>query len=210
MSCSVNKVLLIVDIQYDFLPGGALGVQDGDQIIPVINRVSPQFENIVVTQDWHPVDHISFANRHPGRQPFETVELAYGEQTLWPVHCVQGSAGADLARELDHGRAQLIIRKGHHRMIDSYSAFLEADRKTQTGLDGYLKSRGIDHLVIAGLATDFCVLWSALDAIAYGYKVDVLEDACRGIDLNGSVDKAWETMLAAGVRKLHSGVLLGG
>lgn len=210
MSVSMHKALLIVDIQNDFLPGGALAVQHADRVIPVINKVSPLFENIVVTQDWHPADHISFAQHHPGRQPFQTIQLDYGEQTLWPSHCVQATQGAELASDLDHERAQLIIRKGHHRMIDSYSTFLEADRRTQTGLDGYLRSRGIDHLVIGGLATDFCVFWSVLDALAYGYKVDVLEDACRGIDIDGSVAQAWEKMLAAGARVIQSDELLAG
>lgn len=210
MSVSMRKALLVVDIQNDFLPGGALGVQHGDQVVPVINKVSSRFENIIVTQDWHPDDHVSFAQHHPGRQPFETILLDYGEQTLWPSHCVQATRGAELAQDLDYRRAQLIIRKGHHRMIDSYSTFLEADRQTQTGLDGYLRSRGIDHLVIGGLATDFCVLWSVLDALTYGYKVDVLEDACRGIDLEGSVARAWKKMLAAGARRIHSDELLFG
>lgn len=199
----MNKVLLVVDIQNDFLPSGALGVAQGDHVISVINRVSPGFENLVLTQDFHPADHISFASQHPGRAPFETVQVSYGEQTLWPDHCVQGTRGAAFADELDTDRAQLIIRKGHHRMIDSYSAFLEADRTTQTGLAGYLQSRDLRHIVICGLATDYCVAASALDAVGFGFKVDVLAPACRGIDLNGSLEKAWADMSAAGIRRVQ-------
>ena len=199
----MNKVLLVVDIQNDFLPYGALGVAQGDHVISVINRVSPGFENLVLTQDFHPADHISFASQHPGRAPFETVQVSYGEQTLWPDHCVQGTRGAAFADELDTDRAQLIIRKGHHRMIDSYSAFLEADRTTQTGLAGYLQSRDLRHIVICGLATDYCVAASALDAVGFGFKVDVLAPACRGIDLNGSLEKAWADMSAAGIRRVQ-------
>ena len=201
-------VLIIVDAQYGFMPGGGLAVADGDAVVPVINRIAPRFANVVLTQDWHPADHISFAANHPGRAPFETITLPYGEQVLWPTHCVQGTRDAALHDELCVPQAQLIIRKGFHRDVDSYSAFMEADRGTSTGLAAYLKARGITTLYLCGLATDYCVAWSALDARAAGFEVAVVEDACRAIDLNGSLAKAWADMAAAGVARIDSDALL--
>ncbi len=197
-------VLIIVDAQYGFMPGGGLAVADGDAVVPVINRIAPRFANVVLTQDWHPADHISFAANHPGRAPFETITLPYGEQVLWPTHCVQGTHDAALHDELRVPQAQLIIRKGFHRDVDSYSAFMEADRRTSTGLAAYLKARGITKLYLCGLATDYCVAWSALDARAAGFEATVIEDACRAIDLNGSLEKAWADMAAAGVGRVQS------
>jgi nicotinamidase/pyrazinamidase len=191
-------------VQYDFVPGGALAVPQGDEVVPLINRLAARFANVVLTQDWHPRDHVSFATVHPGRESFQTIHLPYGEQVLWPPHCVQGTHGAALHAEMNVPHAQLVIRKGHHRDIDSYSAFLEADRKTTTGLAGYLRERGLTHLYVCGLATDFCVAWTALDARAAGFDVTLIEDACRAIDLQGSGAKAWREMTAAGVRKMGS------
>ena len=197
-------VLIIVDAQYGFMPGGGLAVADGDAIVPVINRIAPRFANVVLTQDWHPADHISFAANHPGRAPFETITLPYGEQVLWPTHCVQGTRDAALHEDLRVPQAQLIIRKGFHRDVDSYSAFMEADRRTSTGLSAYLKARGIGTLYLCGLATDYCVAWSAQDARAAGFEATVIEDACRAIDLNGSLARAWADMAAAGVGRVQS------
>ncbi|MEZ5606197.1 MAG: bifunctional nicotinamidase/pyrazinamidase [Burkholderiaceae bacterium] len=196
--------LLIVDAQYGFMPGGGLPVASGDAIVPVINRIAPRFANVVLTQDWHPRDHVSFAANHPGRQPFETIPLPYGEQVLWPVHCVQGTRDAALHDELRVDHAQLIVRKGFRRDVDSYSAFMEADRRTTTGLAAWLHARGIAQLTLCGLATDYCVAWSALDARAAGFEVTVVEDACRAIDLNGSLARAWADMAGAGVRRAPS------
>jgi nicotinamidase/pyrazinamidase len=193
--------LVVVDVQNDFMPGGALAVPGGDEVVPVINRLVARFEHLVLTQDWHPRRHISFASSHPGKRPFETIELAYGAQVLWPDHCVQGTSGAALHPDLDATKAELVIRKGHHAGIDSYSAFLEADRKTTTGLAGYLRERGFGKLYVCGLATDFCVAWSALDARAAGFEVTVIEDACRAIDLDGSLARAWSDMASAGVER---------
>ena len=196
--------LVVVDVQNDFMPGGALAVPRGDAVVPVINRLAARFENVVLTQDWHPRGHISFASSHPGKKPFETIELAYGTQVLWPEHCVQGTAGAALHSELSLTKAHLVIRKGHHAHIDSYSAFLEADRRTATGLAGYLRERQLDKLYVCGLATDFCVAWTALDARAAGFDTTVIEDACRAIDLDGSRAHAWKDMQAAGVERIDS------
>ena len=196
--------LIIIDAQYGFMPGGGLAVADGDAVVPVINRIAPRFANVVLTQDWHPADHISFAANHPGRAPFETITLPYGEQVLWPTHCVQGTRDAALHDELCVPQAQLIIRKGFHRDVDSYSAFMEADRRTSTGLSAYLKARGIGTLYLCGLATDYCVAWSAQDARAAGFEATVIEDACRAIDLNGSLARAWADMAAAGVGRVQS------
>ena len=193
--------LVVVDVQNDFVPGGALAVPRGDEIVPLVNRLAARFENVVLTQDWHPRGHISFASSHPGRKPFETIELAYGTQVLWPDHCVQGTAGAALHPELNVAKAQLVIRKGHHAGIDSYSAFLEADRTTPTGLAGYLRERNLDKLYVCGLATDFCVAWTALDARAAGFDTTVIEEACRAIDLDGSLARAWADLTAAGVKR---------
>jgi nicotinamidase/pyrazinamidase len=198
------QCLIVVDVQNDFCPGGALAVPKGDEVVPVINRFAARFDNVVFTQDWHPRGHASFASSHPGKKPFETVELPYGAQVLWPDHCVQGTRGAAFHEGLEPGKAQLVIRKGFHRDIDSYSAFLEADRKTTTGLAGYLKERGLKSLFVCGLATDFCVAWTALDARKAGFEVSVIEDACRAIDLEGSLKRAWAQMAAAGVKRINS------
>ncbi len=195
----------MVDVQNDFMPGGALAVTKGDEVVPLINRLAARFDNVVLTQDWHPRDHVSFASSHPGRNAFEKIQLPYGEQVLWPAHCVQASPGAAFHAELKIPHAQLVIRKGHHREIDSYSAFLEADRKTTTGLAGFLKEKGFKQLYLCGLATDFCVAWSALDARAAGFEATVIEDACRAIDLDGSLARARSDLEAAGVRRVRSG-----
>lgn len=202
-----HTALIIVDAQYGFMPGGGLPVADGDAIVPVINHIAPRFANVVLTQDWHPVDHVSFAANHPGRQPFETITLPYGEQVLWPVHCVQGTHDAALHEGLQVVHAQLIIRKGFRREVDSYSVFVEADRRTTTGLAAWLEARGITALYLCGLATDYCVAWSALDARAAGFEATVIEDACRAIDLNGSLARAWTDLAAAGVRRITSAQL---
>ena len=199
-----NTCLLIVDVQYGFMPGGGLPVAGGDAIVPVINRIAPRFANAVLTQDWHPADHVSFAANHPGRQPFETIALPYGEQVLWPTHCVQGTRDAALHDQLRVPQAQLVIRKGFHKEVDSYSAFVEADRATTTGLAAYLQARGITRLYLCRLATDYCVAWSALDARAAGFEATVIEDACRAIDLDGSLARAWADMAAAGVQRCTS------
>lgn len=207
MSLGSNDLLLVIDVQVDFLPGGALAVPEGDAVVAPINRLIGVFSHVALTQDWHPPGHASFATSHPGRAPFETVRLAYGPQVLWPDHCVQGTPGAAFAPGLDTTRAELVIRKGHAAGIDSYSAFVEADRVTRTGLAGALRERGITRLFLCGLATDFCVAWSALDARAAGFEVTVIEDAVRGIDLDGSVARAWADMAAAGIGRIASGAL---
>lgn len=199
-----TDVLLVVDVQNCFIPGGSLAVNGGDEIVPIINRLVPAFRNVVLTQDWHTPGHISFASSHAGKKPFETVQLDYGTQVLWPDHCVQGTPGADLAPGLHVPQAQLIIRKGYRQQVDSYSAFLEADKKTHTGLAGYLKERGLKHVYLVGLATDFCVAWSALDARKLGFEATVIEDATRGIDAGGSMGKAWADMTGAGVKRVKS------
>ena len=201
--------LLVVDAQNGFMPGGGLPVADGDAIVPVINWLAPRFANIIVTQDWHPADHISFAANHPGRAPYETLELPYGTQVLWPTHCVQGTPDAALHADLQLERAQLILRKGFQRTVDSYSAFVEADRTTTTGLAAYLQARDIRRLWLCGLATDFCVAWSALDARAAGFEAHVVEDACRAIDLDGSLARAWNDMTSAGVHRVMSAAVKG-
>ena len=194
-----RDALIVVDVQNDFLPGGSLAVAGGNEIIAPIERLAQRFSNVVMTQDWHPGDHISFASNHPGKKPFETIELDYGTQVLWPDHCVIGTAGAAFAPSLNLPGAQLIIRKGFHRDVDSYSGFREADRQTSTGLAGYLRERDFDRVFVVGLATDFCVGWTALDARQAGFEAIVVEDACRAIDANGSLAKAWADMAAAGV-----------
>jgi nicotinamidase/pyrazinamidase len=199
-----DACLIVVDVQNDFMPGGALAVPRGDEIVPLVNRLAARFENVVLTQDWHPEGHASFASSHSGAKPFETVALAYGSQVLWPDHCVQETRGAAFHEALSVPHAQLVVRKGHHRDIDSYSAFLEADRKTPTGLAGYLRERGLKSLYVCGLATDFCVAWTALDARAAAFETTVIEDACRAIDLEGSLARAWREMDAAGVRRSGS------
>lgn len=190
--------LVLVDLQYDFMPGGALAVAGGDTLVPVANRLAERFAHVVVTQDWHPAGHSSFASQHPGHAPFESVEMTYGTQTLWPDHCVQGTAGAELHRDLVLDRADLILRKGHRSGIDSYSAFMENDHATPTGLAGFLRERGFRRLLFAGLATDFCVAWSVLDARKAGFEAVILTDACRAIDLGGTLDAAMADMRAAG------------
>ncbi|WP_265644365.1 bifunctional nicotinamidase/pyrazinamidase [Verminephrobacter aporrectodeae] len=202
-----RAVLIVVDVQNSFIPGGALPVARGDEVVPVVNRIATAFENVVITQDWHPPGHASFASAHAGKKPFDSTRLAYGQQVLWPDHCVQGSEDAALHRDLQLPQAQLILRKGFHPHVDSYSAFAEADRKTTTGLAGYLRQRGIRRVFVAGLATDFCVAWTALDARRLGFEVYVIEDACRAIDLDGSLSAAWKQMLARGVRRIQSGDL---
>jgi nicotinamidase/pyrazinamidase len=197
------SVLIVVDVQNCFI-GGTLAVPHGAEVVPVINRIAPAFQNVVLTQDWHPPGHVSFASSHPGRKPLETIRLAYGKQVLWPDHCVQGTADAALHPGLRIPQAELILRKGFHRDVDSYSAFTEADRRTPTGLRGYLKERGIRSVFVTGLATDFCVAWTALDARRAGLQTYVVEDACRGIDLNGSVASAWVAMTRLGVQRIQS------
>jgi nicotinamidase/pyrazinamidase len=199
-----TAALLVIDVQNCFLPGGSLAVKDGEQVVPVINKIARAFSNVVMTQDWHTPAHVSFASTHSGRKPFEVIDLAYGKQVLWPDHCVQGTEGAALSKDLSIPQAELIIRKGFHNDVDSYSAFAEADGKTSTGLAAYLKARGIDRVFVAGLATDFCVAWTALDARKAGFETYVVEDACRGIDTQGSLAKAWADMAAAGVTRIKS------
>lgn len=199
-----DSALIVVDVQNCFVPGGTLPVAKGDEVVPVINRIAPAFENVVVTQDWHTQAHASFASTYPGKKPFETTKLSYGQQVLWPDHCVQGTDDAALHKDLKVPQAQIILRKGFHQHVDSYSAFEEADRKTATGLAGYLKARGIKTVFVTGLATDFCVAWTALDARRLGFNTYVIEDACRGIDLNGSLDAAWKQMAAKGVKRIQS------
>ncbi len=194
-----NRLLLVVDLQNDFCPGGALAVAGGDEVVPVINKLSRRFSHVVLTQDWHCEDHLSFASSHPGKKPLDRVKLSYGEQTLWPDHCVERTPGAEFHPKLNLDHCELIVRKGYHRDIDSYSAFFENDRKTPTGLTGYLRERGLTRLFIAGLATDFCVAYTALDARRLGFEVTVIEAGCRGIDVDGSLAAAWRQMEEAGV-----------
>jgi nicotinamidase/pyrazinamidase len=204
---SATDCLVVVDVQNDFCPGGALAVPDGDAVVPAINVLSEKFAHRVLTQDWHPAGHLSFASSHPGKAPFSTTTLPYGEQVLWPDHCVQGSNGAAFHEGLDTLGAELIVRKGFRRDIDSYSAFYENDQQTATGLSGYLRTRGFQRLYLCGLATDFCVAYSALDARREGFDVVVLEDACRAIDLEGSLGNAWQQMSDAGVLRKQSAQL---
>ena len=204
-----HDVLLVIDMQVDFMPGGALAVDGGDAIVPLINRLAQNFTNVVLTQDWHPPGHASFASAHAGAKPFDTVAMPYGEQTLWPDHCVQGSRGAALREDLAIDRATLILRKGYRGAIDCYSAFVEADGKTPTGLAGFLGERKIDRVFACGLATDFCVASSALDARLRGFETFVIDDACRAIDANDSLELAWARMDAAQVVRIQSRELLG-
>ena len=194
-----DDALVVVDIQYDFLPGGSLAVTGGDEIIEPINALSRRFRNVIQTQDWHPAGHISFASSHPGLAPFQVVELPYGPQVLWPDHCVIGTRGAEFSVALDIPHVQTIIRKGYRETIDSYSGFRENDHKTQTGLAGYLRERGLKRLFICGLATDFCVAWTAEDGLAAGFETVVIEDATRAIDTGGSLEAAWKRMNEMGV-----------
>jgi nicotinamidase/pyrazinamidase len=203
-----NSVLIAVDVQNCFCSGGTLAVPDGEAVVPVINRLADAFDNIVITQDWHPRGHASFASSHPGKAPFDTIQMPYGPQTLWPDHAVQGTEDAALHRDLRLVGAQLIVRKGFHDGVDSYSAFEEADRTTTTGLAAALKARGITTVFVTGLATDFCVAWTALDAQRLGFRTVVIEDATRAIDLNGSLAAAWQQMAAAGVQRMQSAQLV--
>jgi len=191
--------LVVIDVQNDFCPGGALAVAGGDEILPVVNRLIATHEHVLLTQDWHPEGHSSFASQHDAKSPFDTVAMPYGEQTLWPDHCVQGTKGAEFHHALEWTKAELVIRKGFRRGIDSYSAFFENDQTTPTGLGGYLKERGIDQLKMVGLATDYCVAFSALDAARLGFGVTVVKEGCRAIDLGGSLAVMTERMRAAGV-----------
>src|SRR5262245_33883926 len=199
-----RDLLLVVDIQNDFCPGGALAVPRGGEVVPIINRIARRFEHVVLTQDWHPAGHRSFASSHSGRKPYDRIEVAYGAQILWPDHCVQGTPGAEFHKELQIPHAELVLRKGYHRDIDSYSAFYENDRTTHTGLAGYLRERGLRRVFVAGLAFDFCVRYSAEDAHRERFEVVVIEDACRGIDVDGSVAATRQALAALGVRGLSS------
>ncbi len=199
-----EAALVVVDVQNCFLPGGSLAVAKGDEIVPLINKIAKSFQNVVLTQDWHTPGHVSFASSHEGKKPFEKIKLPYGDQILWPDHCVQGTDGAAISKGLDIPHAQLVIRKGFNPKVDSYSAFIEADGKLKTGLDGYLKGRGIKTIFVTGLATDFCVAWTANDARKLGLNAYVIEDACRGIDTQGSLAAAWKNMEKAGVKRVQS------
>ena len=194
-----RDVLLIVDVQNDFCPGGALAVPDGDAIVPAVNRLARSFAHVILTQDWHPPGHASFASSHPGKRPFDAIEVSYGTQILWPDHCVQGTQGASFHPELDVPHAELVVRKGFRRAIDSYSAFRENDRLTPTGLAGYLRERGLERITMCGLATDFCVAFSAVDGREAGFAVTVVTSVCRGIDIDGSAARAMRSMSEAGV-----------
>ena len=205
MRITAHDVLIVTDVQNDFCPGGALAVPGGDAVIAVIHRVAVRFEHIVLVQDWHPAGHISFASNHPGKRPFEQIELPYGAQTLWPDHCIQGSFGADFHPALRLPQAELVLRKGFDPLMDSYSVFFENDRVTPTGLSGYLRERNLTRVFIAGLAYDYCVGYSAIDARRLGLKAVVIRDACRAIDLNGSVARIEEEFAKEGVELIESG-----
>jgi nicotinamidase/pyrazinamidase len=198
-----NDLLLIIDVQNDFCTGGALAVADGEAVVPVINRLAERFDHVALTQDWHPPGHSSFATAHPGSAAFDVISMPYGQQTLWPDHCVQGTPGAAFHPQLATVRAELVIRKGFRPEIDSYSAFYENDRRTPTGLAGYLRERGIQRIFLAGLATDFCVHYSAVDARRLGFDTVVIEAGCRAIDLAGSLEAAWAAMAEAGVARVN-------
>lgn len=208
MRVQSDSVLIVIDVQNDFCPGGPLAVAGGDAIMPVIHAIAARFEHIVLTQDWHPADHASFAGAHAGRQPYEQIEMSYGAQTLWPAHCVQQTFGADFHPDLKLARAELILRKGFRREIDSYSAFFENDRTTATGLAGYLRERGLARIFLCGLAYDFCVGYSALDARWLGFEATVVRDASRAIDLHGSVERMEAEFARAGVRVADAAALL--
>jgi nicotinamidase/pyrazinamidase len=199
-----KAALIVVDVQNCFVDGGTLPVKGGAEVVPVINKLAESFDNVVATQDWHTQGHASFASSHAGQKPFSSIKLGYGNQVLWPDHCVQGTDDAALHKDLKLPSAQLIIRKGYHKGVDSYSAFEEADRKTPTGLAGYLKASGIKTVFVTGLATDFCVAWTAMDARKAGFEAYVIEDATRAIDLNGSLAAAWKQMTAKGVKRIQS------
>jgi nicotinamidase/pyrazinamidase len=199
MKAGDRDVLLVVDVQNDFCPGGALAVSHGDEIVPTVNRLASSFAHVILTQDWHPRGHASFASSHPGKRPFESIEFPYGQQVLWPDHCVQGTEGAAFHPGLDIPHAELVLRKGFRRAIDSYSAFRENDHRTPTGLASYLRERGFERLTLCGLATDFCVFFSAIDGREAGFEVRVAANACRGIDVDGSLARAIRSMNEAGV-----------
>ncbi|HJQ56994.1 MAG TPA: bifunctional nicotinamidase/pyrazinamidase [Vineibacter sp.] len=201
---TAKDALVVVDVQRCFTKGGSLAVPDGDAVVPLINGMAKKFANVVLTQDWHTPGHISFASSHPGKKPFDVIDLPYGKQVLWPDHCVQGTEGAGLHPDLAIPHAQLVIRKGFNPKVDSYSAFIEADGKSATGLGGYLTARGINRVFVCGLATDFCVAWTAQDARKLGLQALVIEDASRGIDNQGSLMAAWKKMLAVGVKRIKS------
>ena len=202
-----QDVLLVVDIQNDFCPAGRLAVPRGDEVVPVINLLASRFQHVVLTQDWHPAGHLSFASAHPGRNPYETIEVSYGPQILWPDHCVQGTPGAEFHPDLRIAHAELVLSKGYHHNIDSYSAFYENDRKTHTGLAGYLRERGFTRVFLAGLAFDFCVRYSSEDAKREGFDVVVVEDACRGIDVAGSMRATRELFDGIGIRCVSAATL---
>jgi nicotinamidase/pyrazinamidase len=207
MKPGASDALIVIDVQNCFTPGGSLAVPKGDEVVPVINRIARSFRWVVLTQDWHTPDHASFASSHAGKKPFDVTKMPYGNQVLWPDHCVQGTKGAALHKDLAIPHAQLVIRKGYNREVDSYSAFMEADRKTKTGLDAWLKAKGVKRVFCCGLATDFCVAWTAQDARKLGFGAVVIEDACRAIDLNGSLARSWDAMTKAGVVRLQSGAI---
>jgi nicotinamidase/pyrazinamidase len=198
------KALLIIDVQNDFCPGGALAVPEGDLVVPIINEMINSFNHVIQTQDWHPVEHHSFASSHDGKDPYDTIQADYGEQILWPDHCIQGTNGAEFHPRLNTHKSEVIIRKGFRPEIDSYSTFFENDHETKTGLTGYLNERGITDLFVCGLATDFCVKWSVLDGIKEGFTIHIIKDAVKGIDIDGSVDAAWDEMKRAGAIILSS------
>ena len=197
-----EDLLLVIDVQNDFCAGGALAVANGDEVVPVINRLTKSFGHVVLTQDWHPAGHSSFVTSHPGSAVFDTINMPYGPQTVWPDHCVQGTAGAEFHSQLETKRAELVIRKGFRAGIDSYSAFFENDRRTSTGLAGYLRDRGLRRIFLVGLATDYCVYYSAVDARQLGFDSVVIEAGCRAINLAGSLDTAWSAMAAVGVQRV--------
>ena len=199
MRIEEHDVLIVVDVQNDFCPGGALAVPGGDEIVPAVNRLAAGFTHVILTQDWHPRGHSSFASSYPGKQPFDSIQASYGQQILWPDHCVQGTQGAAFHPRLDVPHAELVLRKGYRRAIDSYSAFRENDRRTPTGLAGYLRERGLERITVCGLATDFCVFYSAVDGREAGFEVSVVTSACRGIDMDGSIARAMRSMSEAGV-----------
>lgn len=209
MKILAHDVLIVTDVQNDFCPGGALAVPDGDAVIPVIHRLAPLFRHVILTQDWHNPQHMSFAHVHPGKRPFEDIEVSYGMQTLWPYHCVQGTPGAEFHPDLDLSQAELILRKGFHPEIDSYSAFFENDRKTATGLCGYLRERGLKRVFLVGLAYDYCVGYSALDARGHGFDAIVVRDGCRAIGLPGSIERIEREFAAVGVQVTESAQLAG-
>jgi nicotinamidase/pyrazinamidase len=204
MKLHETDVLLVIDVQNDFIPGGRLAVGGGHEVVPIINLIARKFDHVVLTQDWHPAEHSSFASRHPGKQPFSQTEMHYGPQTLWPDHCVQGSEGAEFHDELDIPHAELILRKGHRKHIDSYSAFFENDRRTPTGLNGYLRERGFQRVFCVGLAFDYCVRYSAEDAFALGYDCVVIESATRAIDLEGSAEATRSAFRQRGISLIHT------